>query len=223
MVKIFRNILNKQKSEVSVTAVTQPIVSVQKYYTLDLPFGVFKRALIDKDLTQVENFDNIFMDYCISIGGDELSNKLIKEKEITYLEERFVIGSGCISILRSSIETDKKRFPFNKLKSMRYQHSIDEFSEENCIKLCNQVEGLVKLDGLKIQMKELEKKNDEKQTPVVKKTEYTHDYFARLVAEFMSTIHVTITDETNTRIFCQAANMYKNYIEIKKNQHANSN
>ena len=106
---------------------------------------------------------------------------------------------------------------------MRYPHDIEEFTEGNCIKLCKAVEGLVNLDWLNIQTKELEKTTQEKKSSVKKKVEYSHDYFARLVVEFMSTIHVTITDETSTRIFCQSASMYKNYIEAKQNQHANSN
>ena len=59
----------------------------KKYSTIDMPMRVFINAKCDGDMSEVENFDDVWFQYIESISGKELQLKIKDEKEKEKLEK----------------------------------------------------------------------------------------------------------------------------------------
>ena len=180
----------------------------KKYTTIDLPFGVFKRALLDGDLSEVEDFESIFMEFNQAVGGKELEAELGKIKKEAVLRSRVTLASELIEVLQNNPEDAEA---FEALKALRYHIKLPAPNLENALEYIKQIEGHVKYDiSTLLSMESL--RSQKPQEPVM---QYSYDYFTDMVLDIQQCLDIKIVDTDPTRSYCRAVLRLKQHRERK--------
>ena len=93
-----------------------------KYKTIDLPIEVFENALIDGDLSEVEDFESIFDEYCQCVGGDSYKAQIDSLKEVTLLKSKIMLAQNIMAML-ATVPTD-----FSKVSDDTTTYLIPSYS-----------------------------------------------------------------------------------------------
>lgn len=182
------------------------MTSGTKYNSLEMPWGVFKRALCTGDTSEIENFEEVFMDFNDSIGGPNLREELSNLKEETVLHTKVTLAFSIMDMLNREYDEEK----FELLKLLGYHKRIGNVDLNDCKAYCKAIEGYVKLDL--VQLKEYEK---EAETKPKGKANYTLDYFMDMELEIQSALNIKIEDTSTVRYYCRAVVKYRNYIDLQ--------
>lgn len=166
-----------------------------------MPLKVFIDALVDGDTSQIENFEDIYIEFCESIGGKQLEQSLDQNREIVQLRARVIITAKTIEMLMMFRTEDI----FDLLKSFGYHTQDLPFSDENIEKLIEQVEPYLKLESVDLQVLQ-------NQLPKTKGS-YTRDYFYSMLVEISTAFKMSVTDDISLRMYCAYVVKYKQYSE----------
>lgn len=177
------------------------------YKTIDLPLSVFIDAIVDKDYSQIEDFDKIHMEYCELIGGRELVVQVESQIEFIQLQTKVTLAQCYIKLLYELEDEEKLRKIFDNLLELGYRTSVKEYSKENVDKLVTQIEPYVKLDCVDMQVLGNKLKINGSGKP------YSRDYFAAILADINITLKLSITESITTRMYCMYVDRYKKHIE----------
>lgn len=204
---------------------------IKIYNTLDLPLRVFLNARCDGDFSQVENFDEIFSEYCEAIGGKDLLILLGMYKEAWTLKTKILLAQNMINQLKltpmSDVQVQLREETFELLKGLNYHVQIAAPALDDIKKYCKQIEGYIKLDvvslkeveqEIKIKEKKGKKKGkDDDDGKLPSRNEYTDT-----ILDINSTLNLNISEENTTRTFCRAYVKYKEHcIQLLKLQEKN--
>lgn len=179
-----------------------------------MPMRVFINALCDQDYSEVENFDNIQMEFAESVGGESLKRIITEKGEIECKKARYLCALSLIELL--NIRYSEKNF--EDLKELNYHALIPAPALDNYVKYITQIDGWVKRDEMDFRKLSDENKAKEQEEKKKQAFTYTRDYFASMYVAFMETIKVTLTDETTVRMYCQCAKRYQQYCEFMDKQ-----
>lgn len=166
-----------------------------------MPLRVFIGAIVDGITDQIENFEDIYIEFCESIGGKDLERSLEQNTEIVSLRSRVVVTAKTIEMLLMFRTEDM----FDLLKSFGYHTQDLEFSDENIDKLIGQIEPYLKLESVDLQVLQ-------NQLPKTKGS-YTRDYFYSMLVEMSTAFKMSLTDDMSLRMYCAYVVKYKQYSE----------
>ena len=185
-----------------------------KYTTIDMPLSAFITALCDGDTSMIEDFSEIFMQYCESIGGEELRAQINESKDSTILRTKITLAQMMINQLSYEPLNDRQKEIqndiFEELKKLNY-HLLCAGCDLNDIKqYCKQIEGVVKLDSVTLKLKEIKQEPQKEEKQIV----YTRDYFADMLIEISTAFKVSVDDNISVRQYCRWVVKYKNYCKM---------
>ena len=189
--------------------------NAKKYTTLDMPMSVFMNAYCDGDMSEVDNFSDVLIDYHITIGGDELQQDLEKKVKTLTKENRFLAGKLCVQILKSDVALELKLKSSEDLTELGFNSNVEEVTAENLQRYTAHVEGSVNLLGTRIEMEKLEAEKPEVKQGAVKQD---RNYFTTRMVAINSALNLNISDSSSARMFCCAANQFKIYRLNKETQ-----
>lgn len=179
-----------------------------------MPMNVFINALVDGDLSEVENFELIFEDYCECIGGKEVVLSLRNLKEIVQLRNRIKLAENIIEQFNipatTQIQIQAKAEIFDVLKGLNYHYMVPAPAFDNVEKYIEQIIPFIKREVLDVLKMERDRKPKEEGGEDKK---YSRDYFADLFMEFLIVFKVHVTETISVREFCRLVVKYKNYCE----------
>ena len=172
--------------------------SKPKYKTIDLPIEVFENALIDGDLSEVEDFETIFDEYCQCVGGDSYKAQIDSLKEYTLLKSKIMLAQNIMAMI-TTVPTNEL---FEMLKELNYHITVPAPALEDISKYCAQIEPIVRFDAVKllIMEKKLEPKKKEKQKEIV----YTRDFFTDNILDINEVMHYNLSKKDSMRTYCRA-------------------
>ena len=188
-----------------------------KYKTIDLPIEVFENALIDGDLSEVEDFESIFDEYCQCVGGEEYKAQIDSLKEVTLLKSKIMLAQNIMAMI-TTVPTDEL---FEMLKELNYHIAVPAPTLDDIHKYCTQIEPIVRLDAVKLAIleKNMEPKKKKKQKEII----YTRDYFTDNILDINEVMHYNISKKDSMRTYCRAVVKCQQRInkmnQQKKKQH----
>lgn len=206
----------------------------QKYNSIDMPMSVFMNAFCDGDLSEVENFEDIRIDYTLAIGGNELINSLqdtlsyekLKmkiqlakaliasidlRKYIRGLADEKVVKLESVRLLCKSFELKSDEQIFDELKSLNYHMMVPGADLENADNYCRQINGWIMNDVVTLSELEKEKKDSNKSQKENRVQD--RNYFTDIFIAINSALHLSINENSSVRMFCRAAVQYINHCE----------
>jgi hypothetical protein len=166
-----------------------------------MPLRVFIDAIVDGNTEDIDNFEDIYIEFCESIGGRQLEQSMDQNKEIVTLRSRVIVTAKTIEMLLMSRSKDM----FDLLMSFEYPTQSLEFSDENIEKLIMQIEPHLKLESVDLQVLQ----NALPKT----KGSYTRDYFYSMLVEISTAFKMSVTDDISLRMYCAYVVKYKQYAE----------
>jgi hypothetical protein len=176
------------------------------YNSLDMPFTVFENALVDKDYSQIEDFEKVFTEYCESIGGKEMVLQLRNLKEITLLSSRITLAQQIIAVLEA-MPTDEM---FELLKDLNYHDMVPAPALNDIDQYIVQVVPWINREGLDL----AKLIRDTKIPEDAEEFEYTRDYFTDAFIEISSAFNIHLSKSSITlREYCRWAVKYKRYLQ----------
>lgn len=192
----------------------EPIITY-KYKDINLPLKVFKRALIEADYTDIEDFAKIFEDFTEAIGGKELLMELQVQKKIEFLRCKIFMAEKIISML-SKTDNDKYQSElFELLKNLNYHIQIPNPKFDDIEEYCKQIKGWILLDVTDLQsMLASEGKKDNGGV----KESYSYNYFMDMQLELKSKLNIDITDDSPTLAYCRGVVKYKEHHKALQEQ-----
>lgn len=185
-----------------------------KYASLDMPFSVFLNAWIDGDMSQVEVFPFVFLDFCEAMGGVGLRAKIERCYDCELLKSRVLAATLAIELINIlKPDTKKAKHVFESLKQLNYHASVPTAELKNARKYCKQIIGHVNLEKVKLDLLE---KDVVKPQAELNKPPTRNDITANLV-EICSTfnVHVTISN-ISAREYAMWINKYQHYLDYIK-------
>jgi hypothetical protein len=166
-----------------------------------MPLRVFIDAIVDGNTEDIDNFEDIYIEFCESIGGKQLEQSMDQNKEIVTLRSRVIVTAKTIEMLLMTRSKDM----FDLLMSFEYPTQALEFSDENIEKLIMQIEPHLKLESVDLQVLQ----NALPKT----KGSYTRDYFYSMLVEISTAFKMSVTDDISLRMYCAYVVKYKQYAE----------
>lgn len=207
----------------------------QKYNSIDMPMSVFMNAYCDGDLSQVENYDDIKLDYQIALGGKALDIQLADSLEYQKLNLKVQLAKALIASLdlrryvrqliadnaidAKSVEHITKAFElksdeqiFTELKALRYHIMLPNANMIDSGVYSVQINGWIMNDMVTLSELANEQKNKKKKeegAQVIQDRNYFTDRFIAI----NGSLHLNINETSSVRMFCRAAVQYINYCE----------
>ena len=77
-----------------------------------MPLRVFIDAIVDGNTEDIDNFEDIYIEFCESIGGKQLEQSMDQNKEIVTLRSRVIVTAKTIEMLLMS--RNKDMFDFSQ-------------------------------------------------------------------------------------------------------------
>lgn len=186
-------------------------ISSRKYTTLDLPLEVFIDALVDGNFFQIDNWEDIYLDYCDIVGGQELVQIIEKQVEINNLEKRVITANCLIDLIENSIIEEHNKVFFECLCSLGYESSITEYNKHTFEKYLSQIVPHIKLDAIDAEIL----RNLIKQPKNENSSKYTRNYFATMLLDIQQELNVKISMTDSTRMYAIAVSKLRKVIEHK--------
>lgn len=203
----------------------------QIYNSLDMPMSVFMNAYCDKDLSNVENFEELRIEYSIAIGGKDLALKVedsfsYQKLKLKVMTAKALIASydlrkyvrslandniatkESVDQLLKSFESKSDEQIFEELKSLRYHTMLPNPDFENLDNYCKQINGWIMNDVVTLKELENELPKQEGETII-----QDRNYFTDIFIAINSALHLNINETSSVRMFCRAAVQYINYRE----------
>lgn len=181
-----------------------------------MPMSVFMDAVVDNDVSQIDNFDDVFAEYNESIGGRELELELDRLKREIYLRAKVTLAE----CLMFSVQVFDDTELFEYLKSLQIHMRLPSVDLENPENYCKQIEGWLKNDISDLLI--METQHQQKQQSGTTEFKYTRDYFEEMFIELESVLHVHIDATSTVRRYCKAIVALKRYREtLLKQQREN--
>lgn len=178
--------------------------AVKLYNSLDVPWGVFKSALCEGELSQIEDFEELFMQFNEAIGGKELRKTMKDVVRETLLRTKVNLAYS----IANQYELTPINELFEALKQLNYHLRIPAPNMDDFNAYWKQIEPLVKLDVVRV--KEMEARKAKQSDGQV--VAYTLDYFADMELEIQSALNIKIEDSDATRMYCRAV------VKLKKHR-----
>ena len=175
-----------------------------------MPFIVFENAIVDKDYSQIEDYDKIFTEYCESIGGKELVLQIRNSKLIVLMDCRIKQAESIIALLEA--------FPTNEmfelLKDLNYHDMVPSPALNDIEKYIEQVVPWINREGLDL----AKLIRDTKLPEDTEDFEYTRDYFTDAFIEISTAFNIHLS-KTNLslREYTRWVVKYKKHLEQVKN------
>lgn len=170
----------------------------KKYNSIDMPLGVFINAIVDGDTTDIDNWDDILMDYCDAIGGKELESELKDVSEISRLSARIQIAETCLNMLRMNGNCKEVMEILTSMYPMAFGDGIERFV------------GHISLDSVDLQIL-LKERGDGNTTPDV--VVYDRNYFVDILIAVSAAFKVNVGMDISVREYCRWVVKYKEYAE----------
>lgn len=187
----------------------------KKYSTIDMPMRVFINAKCDGDMSEVENFDDVWFQYIESISGKELQLKIKDEKEKELLKGKILLAQLAINILSlksfTSEDEPRRKEVFEILKGLNFHALIPAPDLDDIEKYCEQIEGHIKLAVINLMEMENEEKDKKKKKNASPEIVYTRDMFADNMLEIQSALNIRITEDDSVRMYCRAIVRHAEY------------
>jgi len=188
--------------------------SKHKYNSIDMPLRVFINAMVDHDYSEIENFEDVFIEYCQSVGGEELAQQMGNIKESNTLRLRISMAQDAIDLLKfeplNDFQKKERDEIFEELKKLRYHLLIPACDLNDIKKYCSQIEGHVKLEAVRLSFLEAEQQPKKgKQKEAV----YSRDYFVDMLNEMSAIFKIHINDSISLREYCGWIRKYKKEVE----------
>lgn len=185
-------------------------IEIIKYNTLDMPFIVFENAIVDKDYSQIEDYDKIFTEYCESIGGKELVLQIRNSKLIVLMDCRIKQAESIIAVLEA--------FPTNEmfelLKDLNYHDMVPSPALNDIEKYIEQVVPWINREGLDL----AKLIRDTKLPEDTEDFEYTRDYFTDAFIEISTAFNIHLSKANlSLREYTRWVVKYKKHLEQVKN------
>lgn len=177
------------------------VISELKYSTIDMPLSVFIDAIVDGDLSQISDWDDIYMQYCEAIGGKELNTKLREVTEMSVMKNKIQIAESCVAMLNMS----KSEEVFKILCELYPQSGVTKFSEDAIERIIAHMKRDVVELGISVNEQNVSKEQ---------KADYTRDYFTDMLIEISSAFKVNVGQNISLREYCRWVVKYKQYVEI---------
>jgi hypothetical protein len=182
------------------------VINQLKYSTIDMPLGVFIDAIVDGDLSQISDWDDIYMQYCEAIGGKELKTKLREVTEMSVMKNKIQIAESCVAML-SMTESEEV---FKILCELYPQSGVTKFSPDAIERI---------IAHLKRDVVELGITANEQKVSQNENKDYTRDYFTDMLIEISTAFKVNVGQNITLREYCRWVVKYKQYVEtINKRQ-----
>lgn len=166
-----------------------------------MPMRVFLNAKCDGDMSEVENFDDVWLEYIECIGGKKMWAQIEETLSKLELTNKILRAQLSINIILTTNSNEKKAIELEKLKLLNYHISIPAPALDNAELYCKQIEGHVKFDAVKLELLELQKKTTKKEE---KEPVYDRDFFISNMIDVQQGINVKITEDDSVRMYCRA-------------------
>lgn len=177
------------------------VISELKYSTIDMPLSVFIDAIVDGDLSQISDWDDIYMQYCEAIGGKELNTKLREVTEMSVMKNKIKIAESCVAMLNMSNSEEV----FKILCELYPQSGVTKFSEDAIERIIAHMKRDVVELGISVNEQNVSKEQ---------KADYTRDYFTDMLIEISAAFKVNVGQNISLREYCRWVVKYKQYVEI---------
>lgn len=177
------------------------VISELKYSTIDMPLSVFIDAIVDGDLSQISDWDDIYMQYCEAIGGKELNTKLREVTEMSVMKNKIQIAESCVAMLNMSNSEEV----FKILCELYPQSGVTKFSEDAIERIIAHMKRDIVELGISVNEQNVSKEQ---------KADYTRDYFTDMLIEISAAFKVNVGQNISLREYCRWVVKYKQYVEI---------
>lgn len=185
--------------------------ATKKYSTLEIPMSVLLNALFDADYSEVENFEELYDEFCEAMGGEKVKKQKKKIKEKTLTRAKVELALSLIDTLLELPDADA----FEALKELNYHARVPMADVNDVAKYCTAIRGMVSLDLTKLQ---IEEKSEELKADKKELIEPTRDYFANLFFGIRKYLEVTVTEKDTARFFAACVRQLDNHLDALRKQ-----
>lgn len=181
-----------------------------KYSTIDMPMDVFMNAFCDGDLSQVDNFQDVILQYYECSADNEITR--VMTDALTYEMDKLKYLTAQSLILQLSATYNESKF--EQLKSLNFHLLIPSPSLDNVNEYIEQISGWLKLAYVNLVEAERDlNKSQNKGEDIVQDRNYFIDRF--LAVETALGIH--LTEKDSVRRFCRAMKQLRQYYREQEN------
>lgn len=172
-----------------------------------MPLSVWIDAIVDGNTSQIENYSDVYMDFCQAIGGKEMEERMEVIKEIQDKQTKIKIAEMCINLLRSR----PTKAIYECLIALDYQTSYQEYDVDKIEAAITQMQPYINLDiiDLQVLLNRASKSSG---------GSYTRDYFAKMLVDIGIAFKMSIPDTITLRTYCAYVVRYKDHMEHLKRQ-----
>lgn len=180
----------------------------KKYNSIDMPMSVFMNAFCDGDLSDVEDFEDVKLDFFIACGGKKVLDRVSDMYDYEKLKLKTQLAKALIIVLEYNPSEQK----FNELKALNYHMMLPNPPLTDIKKYIEQINGWLMNDIITLAELEAEKQSKDKdkdKTKVIQDRNYFTDRFLAV----NSTLNLNINESSSVRMFARSLVKYEQHNE----------
>lgn len=167
-----------------------------------MPLMVFIDAIVDGIKDTIEDWDELYIEYCEAIGGKELDRQLRDMTELTQIKCKIQIATACMDML----VLNKSEEVFEVLKELYPLVTANKLTDD----VLRAFEAHISRDVVEYGIMANDKKEEANKS---KNSEYTRNYFTDTLIAISAAFKVNVGMNISLREYCRWVVKYREYAE----------
>lgn len=167
-----------------------------------MPLIVFIDAIVDGIKDTIEDWEELYMEYCEAIGGKELDKQLRDIVDLSQIKNKIQIATACVDML----VLNKSERIFEILKELYPLVPVSKLNDD----ALRAFEAHISRDIVEYGIMANEKKDESNKA---ENTQYTRNYFTDTLIAISAAFKVNVGMNISLREYCRWVVKYREYAD----------